>query len=143
MAIKNQKGGAAIEFAIVLPLLVLMFVGISEFGLLWYNKQVITNASREGARAGIARAADSTDTTNGIESIVNAYCDSRLITFGAAGDPSTSYPQGDNMGKAFGDEFSVEVAYEYNFLAPGFFNLGLKKTFVGRTMMKMEHFIAP
>ena len=45
----NQKGAALIEFAIVLPLLLLLVFGAIEFGLLFYNKQVITNASREGA----------------------------------------------------------------------------------------------
>ena len=51
--ITDQKGGALIELAIVLPLLVLLLIGAVEFGILYYNKQVITNASREGARAGI------------------------------------------------------------------------------------------
>ena len=49
----GQKGVAAVEFAIVLPFLVLLVFGTIEFGLMFYNKQVITNASREGARAGI------------------------------------------------------------------------------------------
>ena len=56
--IKDQRGAAVVEFAIVLPLLVLMVIGICEFGLLWYNSQVIINASREGARAAITRSAD-------------------------------------------------------------------------------------
>jgi hypothetical protein len=51
----GQKGAAAVEFAVVLPLLVLLLFGSIEFGLLLYNQEVITNASREGARAGIAR----------------------------------------------------------------------------------------
>jgi Flp pilus assembly protein TadG len=53
MRLKSQKGVAAVEFALVLPLLVLLIFGIIEFSLLMFNKQVITNASREGARAGI------------------------------------------------------------------------------------------
>ena len=136
---KNQKGAAAVEFAIVLPLLILLFIGICEFGLLWYNNQVIINASREGARAGIARADDSA----GITGIVDAYCTNRLVTFGGTGSTSTSFPLGDNMTKAFGDDFSVEVTYDYNFLVPSLFHLGLTKTIVGRTLMKMEQIIGP
>ena len=52
----SQKGASLVEFALVLPLLMLILWGIIEFGLLLYNKQVITNASREGARAGIVAA---------------------------------------------------------------------------------------
>jgi Flp pilus assembly protein TadG len=50
MMIRDQNGGAAVEFAIILPLLIALLFGIVEFGLLLYNKQIITNASREGAR---------------------------------------------------------------------------------------------
>ena len=51
--IKNQNGVALVEFGLILPLLILLLFGITEFSLLLYNKQVITNAAREGARAGI------------------------------------------------------------------------------------------
>jgi len=144
MTIKNQNGAAIVEFAIVLPLLVLMVIGICEFGLLWYNSQVIVNASREGARAGITREADAQDiTTNaGIKWIVDTYCANRLVTFGGTGLPSTTFPNGDdnmnNSTKPFGVDFSVQVAYTYNFLVPSIFHLGLTKTIVGRTLMKME-----
>ena len=47
MIIKDQKGGALIEFAIVLIFLVPLAFGIIEFGLLAYNKHVIANASMQ------------------------------------------------------------------------------------------------
>ena len=53
MKFTNQRGAAAVEFAIVLPILLLLFAGVTEFGIMYYNKQVLTNASREGARAGV------------------------------------------------------------------------------------------
>lgn len=143
MTIKNQKGAAAVEFAIVAPLLVLLVIGICEFGLLWYNSQVIINASREGARAGIARAADAADTTtpSGVKYIVDTYCANRLITFGVGSVPITDFPNGnDNITKSFGDGeyFSVRVKYTYNFLVPSLFGLGLDKELTGMTLMKME-----
>ena len=50
----SQKGAAMVEFALILiPLLMLITFGIIEFGMFMYNQQVLTNASREGARAGI------------------------------------------------------------------------------------------
>ena len=48
-----QKGAAAVEFAIVLPLLLMLLFGIIEFSVILYDKAMITNASREGTRAGI------------------------------------------------------------------------------------------
>jgi len=56
--IKPQKGAAAVELAVVISILVLLAVGVCEFGILFYNKQVLVNASREGARAGTTRADD-------------------------------------------------------------------------------------
>jgi len=49
----NQKGSAAVEFALCLPFLILIFGGILEYG--WYltNQIVLLNAASAGARAGI------------------------------------------------------------------------------------------
>ena len=60
MALKlgSNRGQAIIEFAFVLPLLCIMILGIIEFGVLFYDKAVVTNASREGARAAIAFQTD-------------------------------------------------------------------------------------
>ena len=54
----SQKGASAVEFALILPLLMLILFGIIEFSLLMYNKAMITNASREGARRGIVYRVD-------------------------------------------------------------------------------------
>ena len=49
----KEKGGSAVEFALVLPILVVILFGIIEFGFVLYDKAVITNASSEAARQGI------------------------------------------------------------------------------------------
>jgi uncharacterized protein (UPF0333 family) len=149
MTIKNQKGAAAVEFAIVAPLLVLLFMGAIEFGLLYYNKQVITNASREGARAGIARGDDFSDNAT-IRLIVTNYANPRLIDFSGASLTNDDikmyinqiilYPS-DNTTRqnaAFGTDFKVEITYNYGFLVPSIFHLGMTQTITGRTLMKME-----
>lgn len=46
----EQRGQALAEFAIVVPLLLLLLVGIVEFGSAWRSYQVVTNTAREGAR---------------------------------------------------------------------------------------------
>ena len=48
--LKANNGSAVVEFAIVLPILLLIVFGIINFGVLMYNQSVITNAAREGAR---------------------------------------------------------------------------------------------
>jgi Flp pilus assembly protein TadG len=120
MNIKNPKGVAAIEFAILLPVLMLILSGAIEFGLAFYNKQVVTNASREGARAGIVAA-----TTEGfIKNIVKNYCKDRLITFDKSSnaDLPESLSDGSDsitvtgLGGGFQSDLTVNVKYEYEFL---------------------------
>jgi Flp pilus assembly protein TadG len=49
---RSERGGAAVEFAIVLPLFVGLVMGALEYGYFFFSQQVVTNAAREGARAG-------------------------------------------------------------------------------------------
>ena len=51
--LKRQDGVVALEFAILFPLFLLVVAGIVEFGHLFYVRHTLTNASREGARAGV------------------------------------------------------------------------------------------
>jgi hypothetical protein len=77
----NQKGATAVEFAIVLSLLLTLIFGIIEGGLFIFNRQVITNAAREGARAGIVSRPDRLS-NEAIAAIVVDYAEKHLITFG-------------------------------------------------------------
>ena len=157
--ITDQKGGALIEFAIVLPLLVLLLAGIIDFSICFYNKQVITNASREAARAGIngIDPSEIADAEGYLRNIVNVYCfgdggsdgfndEPRLITFGSkisafpecvAGTPSCIEI---NDGSGFSNsstDLKVSVQYVYDFLIPPYLGLGPSITLVGQTVMRM------
>jgi Flp pilus assembly protein TadG len=54
----REDGVVGVEMVILFPLLVLIVVGIVEFGHLWYVRQTLTNASREGARAAVVYEVD-------------------------------------------------------------------------------------
>ena len=55
----RTEGAATVEFAIIISVFLLIVAGIMDFGHAWYMQQVITNASREGARYGITYTTDS------------------------------------------------------------------------------------
>ena len=142
ITIKNQKGAAIVEFAIILPLMVLLIMGICEFGLLWYNSQIIINASREGARAGIVLGEDFSDNAN-IRLIVKNYANPRLVDFSGTSLTDgniilTPSNESTRQSAAFGTDFKVEVTYNYGFLVPSIFHFGMTQTITGRTLMKME-----
>lgn len=122
----SQKGAAAVEFAIVLSLLIVISFGIIEFGLLMFNQQVITNASREGARAGIVArnprlpgsgidCGTDCSTPPTIECVVRCYCANNLVTFGTQNEPVTTVT-GYSSTASFGNDLAVQVTYQYGFL---------------------------
>jgi Flp pilus assembly protein TadG len=49
----GERGNAVIELALTLPLLLLVVLGIFDFGLMFQRYEVVTNAAREGARVGV------------------------------------------------------------------------------------------
>ena len=46
----RERGAALVEFALTLPLLLVVIAGIVDFGFVFQRYEVITNAAREGAR---------------------------------------------------------------------------------------------
>jgi hypothetical protein len=65
----SRSGVAVVEFAVVAPLFFLLILGMIEFGRMVMVQQVITNASREGARTAIVQGA----TTSDVVGVVNNY----------------------------------------------------------------------
>ncbi len=49
---RRERGAAAVEFALVLPLLLALVLGTIDWGYYFFVEQVVVNAAREGARAG-------------------------------------------------------------------------------------------
>lgn len=50
--VKCERGSVIVEFALFLPLFLILVFAIIELGSAWYSKQMLVNASREGARMG-------------------------------------------------------------------------------------------
>lgn len=59
--ISREDGVAAVEFAIILPVLALILFGVLEFGRVWSQYQVFEGAAREGARCAAVKATDFSD----------------------------------------------------------------------------------
>lgn len=140
----RERGVAVVEFALVLPLLVLILFGIIEFSLILYNKAIITNASREGARSGILYRYP-TPTTAQLQTlvsgVVNQYCQNRLISLGGSNTVRTTVIQ---AGPNPGDPLTVRVDYNYRFLVlPNFVSSLMNYSSQGlplraETIMRME-----
>jgi Flp pilus assembly protein TadG len=76
---RDTAGGAAVEFALVLPVLLLLLMGILDFGRALFIHHVVTDASREAARRAVVR-----DGLEGVHKLaaVTAAINVRLATAG-------------------------------------------------------------
>ena len=138
-----ERGAAVVEFAIVLPFLMLLLMGIIELGLLFYSQQILTNASREGARSGIARFDENSDglfDESDIFDVIDKYWNDRLITFGTA--PVVNKTADGEEG-SYGVVLTVTVDCDYTFLVPELLGFNTTIPLSAETVMQMEDIIPP
>ncbi len=130
---RDNRGVAAVEMALVLPILVVLVLGIIEFGILMFTQQVITNASREGARQGIVLATPR-PTQGDVQNVVDNY----LTTASLDGGIAVVTVVG--AGGATGTNLTVSVTYPYQFIALNNFVPGLPDPFPlnASTIMVLE-----
>ena len=50
---KRDDGVSAVEFGIIMPVLMILLMGFIEYGWVFYLDLTLTNAVREGARKGV------------------------------------------------------------------------------------------
>lgn len=96
-AFRNERGAALIETAITIPIILLVSVGIFEFGRAFQVQQVLTNAAREGARIAIIESSTETDIRTAV----------------------TTYMKGGGLVAATVDAATVTVARDEAFSVPG------------------------
>ena len=68
--LRGERGQSMVEYALVLPILLLLLLGIMEFGILVFNYNTIANAAREGARYGIVHWREGLDVDGIAEAVL-------------------------------------------------------------------------
>lgn len=108
---KRRSGQAAVEMALVLPILLMLICGMIDFGWIIGNKLLVSYCSREGARYGIVVASEADNVnliTQRVLNVAPSYLRNGLtvnVTFTDPDDPQ----EGD---------VSVDVSYTANVLTP-------------------------
>ncbi len=127
---KKRRGAAAVEFAVVAPVFLLLVFGMIEYGRMVMVQQVITNASREGARAGVLDGSSNAD----VLGVVNQYLTSGSIS-GATITVTPTNPED----AEFGDPVTVSVDIPFSQVSwlPSPMYLG-GKTLSATTVMRRE-----
>jgi Flp pilus assembly protein TadG len=111
--VRAERGVELIEFALVFPLLLAVVLGILDFGFLFRNYEVVTNAAREGARVAILPGYDLAD--------VQARVDQYIAAGGLEATANTDYipPSPVNVGGVCITLTGATVTYPHTFLFVG------------------------
>lgn len=130
--LKNEKGQAMVEFALVLPILLFVVCGIIDFGWLFFNQLSLDNACREGARyAAICSSEDD------CIAMVETHIDNIIAP--VFDDVEISITYTDLSDKLNGDVV-VNLEAEMKILTPvlGAINRGQTKILTSEVVMKVE-----
>ena len=111
----NERGAELIEFAFVLPLLLFVVIGIIDFGFLFRDYEILTNAAREGARL---RSLADNYIDDDVISRVDAYADSGGLDPALVDTTVNAVDIPVGAGTAAGYEVNVTYQHAFMFLGP-------------------------
>lgn len=116
-----------VEFALVLPIFLLVLSGILDFGYLLYSRMTVISAAREGARAAVMVSDTTTIPTVALAAVQSAAAQGGLSGFTLSnvtetcvpggGRSSCSWTSGSTLAQA-GDSVKVTVSYTYHSFFP-------------------------
>jgi Flp pilus assembly protein TadG len=111
----GERGTVAVEFAIIAPLLIILVLGILEFGFGYHAWDVTQNAAREGARVGAVdgNVSDIIDRVRGTSGILDQ--DQLQVTVACAPAGGGSFGA---CAWLEGDIVRVTVVYTYDYITP-------------------------
>jgi len=129
----SERGAAAVEFALLLPLLVLLIFGMIDFGRAINAQITITQAAREGARA--LALGQATYQTRAAQAGIGLGLKASNVTELPDSSSVTGCPAGSAQN---GDDAVVKVTYTFTFITPVGSLFGPTKTLTAEGVMPCE-----
>lgn len=141
----RRRGAAAIEFAVVLPIFILAFIGILEFGRAVMIQQIITNAAREGARKAIRPGEVKSEVTTSVSNYLantSANAASNTVALDYSLNPNATAPTWttvDSLNSVPSQAaVRVKVSVKYSEVGWGLGRFLGSKTFSATVIMRRE-----
>jgi Flp pilus assembly protein TadG len=104
--LRGEEGQSMVEFAVVLPIIVMLFLAIWQLGVGFHNYLAITDAARVGARAAAVNRASATGPCQAAKNAIQATVSTaqwNVISTRITCTPSTP--------GAVGSAYTVSIAY--------------------------------
>lgn len=138
----KRRGAVIVEAAVVLPILLILVLGIIEFGRGMMVVQLLTNGAREGARRGILDGSSNTIVKDHVKTTLSNSigCNPTDVTVAVTltPDPANSTTGNEVADAEPGDLVNIEVSVEYDkvgYIMGGFLS---GKTLKARNTMRHE-----
>lgn len=128
----RESGQAMVEFALVLPILLLIVCGIIDFGWLFFNQLSLDNACREGARYATVHSINEDCealTAEHVQNIISPVIDNVTVTI-------TYSSEADRLA----GDVTVKLEAQMNILTPvlGIISGGQTRPITSEVTMKVE-----
>jgi Flp pilus assembly protein TadG len=133
----DQRGQTLVEFALILPIFVLVLVGIFDVGRAIYAYNTVNNAAREAVRVAIVDQDTAAITAEAVSQSVSLGLNSSAVTVDFL-QPDYTDNAPCNVSPRYGCVASVEVAYTYNAATPIISQLMGTLTLTGASMQPIE-----
>lgn len=114
----SAGGQGLVEFALTLPILILILLGVLDLGRVYFATMTVTNAAREGARYGAANPCSSSCTAITTRAQNEAY--GSIINPAQLNVATPTFPQG----CAIGNPIQVTVTYNFQLVTTYLFGGG-------------------
>jgi Flp pilus assembly protein TadG len=115
----GRRGQSLVEFAVILPVFLLILAGIIDFGLGLYSQMTVINAAREGARLGVVEPGNIAGIDARVQAMSAGLDKSRLTVDISCQRPvGTSFTSCSAPQWQSGDAVVVSVQYDYRMLFP-------------------------
>jgi Flp pilus assembly protein TadG len=139
----RSRGQAVVEFALVIPLFIMLLAGMIDFGIGLYDYMVIIGAARDGARAGsvtcgtVTTPSCSTATTSRVNTASGGLSPTITVVCATAAVPGTSTQAICNSGGAKeGGSITVTASYSYRMIWPLAFGTVIPMTSTAKFMVQ-------
>ena len=125
---RRSRGQAMVEFTLILPLLLLLILGIYQFGQTYADYIQVTNAARDGGRKALVSRSDASGVADVVTTAKNSTWWLNKNQIGVTVSPSQPWTTGQNV--------TVTVTYPYSINLLGF--VVASGTLKSTTTVRME-----
>jgi Flp pilus assembly protein TadG len=125
---RRSRGQAMVEFTLILPMLLLLILGIYQFGQTYADYIQVTNAARDGGRKALVSRSDASGVADVVTTAKNSTWWLNKNQIGVSVSPSQPWTTGQNV--------TVTVTYPYSINLLGF--VVASGTLKSTTTVRME-----